>query len=97
MPMKLKGLYGSYQEQKAEEQRQEELREAYHVTDKDVVVVEKRHLLEVIFRVIGIILRILVMVAIFILAAVGATALVYPESREAVLKILLDALETIRI
>ena len=95
MPMKLKGLYGSYQEQKAEEQRQEELREAYHVEDKDVMVVEKRHLLEVIFRVIGTILRILVLIAIFILAAVGATALIYPESREAVLKILFDAWQTI--
>ena len=83
--MKLKGLYGSYLEQKAEKQRQ------------DVVVVEKRHLLEAVFRVIGTILRVLVMIAIFVLAAVGTTALVYPESREAVLKILFDALETIRM
>ena len=95
--MKLKGLYGSYLEQKAEKQRQEELREAYHVEDKDVVVVEKRHLLEAVFRVIGTILRVLVMIAIFVLVAVGTTALVYPESREAVLKILFDALETIRM
>ena len=93
--MKLKGLYSSYLEQKAEKQRQEELRKAYHVEDKDVVVVEKRHLLEAVFRVIGTILRVMVMIAIFVLAAVGATALVYPESREAVLKIFFDAWETI--
>ncbi len=67
------------------EKRQEELREAYHIKDKDVVVIEKRHLPEVILRVSGTIIRILVIIAIFILAAVNATALVCPESRKTVL------------
>lgn len=68
-----------------EEQEQKELRTAYGIEDKEVVVVERRSRIVMIWKAtlkyFFVLLRIAASVALAVLAVTGLAALVFPEVR----------------
>lgn len=59
---------------------QERLRSKHHV-EEDILIVEKTNMVKFLIRLSGRIIRVLLTVAIFLLATVGLMSLVYPEVR----------------
>ena len=73
------------------ENEQEQLKLKHDIEDENVVVVEKTPVLSYLLLV----LRVLFTIALFLLAAVGAFSLLYPELRELFFKILSETLKSI--
>lgn len=82
-----RGLMKKYKEDTAFEETQKELKEKHHIEDKNVVVVEKNNMAKFSIKTLGTLIRLFATIIILALAAVGLTALLYPESREALLSI----------
>lgn len=88
--MKFKnGLIKEVKEQEREREEQQRLKNKYKI-DEDVKIVEKTNMFKFIIR-IGIRLwHVALNVVVYILALVGALALVYPNSRREIVIICLD-------
>lgn len=95
MASKKLGLKAKYQEQ----EQQKELREAYGVKETDVVVVERKSRIVQIWKTtlksFFSLARILALVAVVVLAFVGVTSLLFPETRAALLDVFLTTFDQI--
>lgn len=68
-------------EQKDFEEKQSRLREKNAIEDDGIVVVEKSNMAKFTVKTLAAILRILALVILLILAAVGVICLIYPSTR----------------
>ena len=75
------GFVREVQEEKKREEEQRRLHEIHGIQDENLIVVEKNNMLKFLIRTVGRIVRFVATVAIFVLAAVGMLALIYPEVR----------------
>lgn len=90
---KFKGLVEKQRENAEYQEEQKSLREKHHIENEDVVVVEKDNMAKFSIRTMGNLIRILATIVILCLAAIGLTAIIYPEAREALLAIFQSAAE----
>lgn len=58
------------------------------IEDDNKVIVVKKRFIEVLFEKLGLIIRIMANISLFILAFVGLVALVYPETRQGIFNII---------
>lgn len=82
-----KKLVRDIEEHIEDERKQEALHVKYHEDDKNVRIVEKNNVGKFIVRVIGVCIRVLASVAIVVLAAIGIIALIYPQTRTALMTV----------
>ncbi len=82
--MKLKPIYGAYEHQKKQEQKQERLREKYHAGKGKTVVVHREGLLPSVIHLI-------LSAILWALATIGLFCLSHPDTRS----ILFDSLRAI--
>lgn len=75
------GFVREVQEEKKREEEQRRLHEIHGIQDENLIVVEKNNMLKFLIRTVGRIVRFVATAAIFVLAAVGMLALIYPEVR----------------
>lgn len=76
---------------KAEQQRkreQKKLHRKHRLQDETVVIVEKSNLMKFLISSLSRIIRLSAVIAIFGLATLGGTALLYPEVRDPLLEVL---------
>lgn len=85
------GLVKQVKAQEKEREEQERLREKYKV-DENVRIVEKSSNFKFAVKVMAKLWYIVVNVVLYILALIGALAIIYPETRQGVWKILEDIL-----
>ncbi len=77
-----KSLMKKIHMEQEEEQKQKRLHEKYEIEDQMVRIVERNNMGKFLVRTIGRCIRIIAAVAVCILAAIGLTALLYPEVRQ---------------
>lgn len=83
-----KGFVSEYKNKKQQEAQENRIKQKHHITDENVVVVEKSNTLKFIIRILVLFLKTAVWITLIILAAVGILCLVYPETRWALFDIL---------
>ncbi len=77
-------------------QRQNRLKKKYKVATDKVLVVEKSNMLKFSVNTIVKVVRLLLNILLFILASIGLLALVYPDPREDLYKILIEVVNQIK-
>ena len=75
-----KGLVNDIRDEYDREEKQKKLREKYE-TPEDVLIVEKDNTVKFFVRTTGNVIKLVVGIIIFILAVIGLTAIIYPETR----------------
>ena len=71
-----------------ENQKQKKLQEKYGIQNENVRIVERNNMGKFFVKTIGKCIRIVAVIILFILAAIGLTALIYPEIRQELLQVL---------
>ena len=71
-----------------ENQKQKKLQEKYGIQNENVRIVERNNMGKFLVRTMGRCIRIVAVIILFILAAIGLTALIYPEIRQELLQVL---------
>lgn len=84
-------------EMKKEEEEQERLRKKYQVEEPDVKIIKTNMFFRSLADMTGRIVRILCIIMIFLLAAIGAVGILYPAPREALIQIGQDLWSQVRI
>ena len=84
---KYKALVEEFKEKEAHRAAQKELKEKHKIEDENVVVVEKSNMAKFSVNTFIRFIKFIVTVIILCLAAIGLTALIFPETREALLAI----------
>ena len=82
------GFVREVQEEKKREEEQRRVHEIHGIQDENLIVVEKNNMLKFLIRTTGRIVRFAAAATVFVLAAVGLLALIYPEIREELLLVL---------
>ncbi len=77
-------------------QRQNRLKKKYKVATDKVLVVEKSNMLKFSVNTLVKVVRLLLNILLFILASIGLLALVYPEPREDLYKIMIEVVNQIK-
>ena len=75
-----KGLVNDIRDEYDREEKQKKLREKYE-TPEDVLIVEKDNTVKFFVRTTGNVIKLVVGIIIFILAVIGLTAIISPETR----------------
>lgn len=70
---------------------QQHLKDKHNIQDNNVVVVEKTH----IFKWIALLIRVIFTIVLFVMAAIGAFTLLYPELRTIFINILTEIFNSI--
>ena len=83
-----KGFVAEYKNKKQQEAQENRIKQKHHITDENVVVVEKSNTLKFIIRILVLFLKTAAWIILIVLAAVGILCLVYPETRWALFDIL---------
>lgn len=96
MPKIKNGLIRKRKEELRAETEQESLREKHHIADRNVMIVEKGSVVRSVAYIAGSVVRYCALILLVLLAVIGILAIIYPEPREALWKILLNAIDTIR-
>lgn len=86
------GLVKEVKKQAKQKEEQERLRAKYNI-DENVRIVEKSNNFKFTVKMIGKLWHLILNIVLFILALIGAIALVYPESRQELLIIFMDLLD----
>ena len=73
--------------EQVENQKQKKLQEKYGINE-NVRIVERNNMWKFFVKTIGKCIRIVAVIILFILAAIGLTALIYPEIRQELLQVL---------
>ena len=83
-----KGFVAEYKEKKQHQAEEKRIKQKHHITDENVVVVEKSNTLKFIIRILVLFLKTAAWIILIILAAVGLLCLIYPEIRVALFDVL---------
>lgn len=84
---------------KAEQERrreQEKLRKKHQVSDEEVLIVEKTNMVKFLVRCMARLIQITARIILFVLAAVGVIALLYPDVRVELFQVFQQILTDIR-
>ena len=81
-----KKLVNHIRTEKQEIQEQTKLKDKYHVTDKDVIVVEKTGLVKFLIRTLTGGIKVLATAVFFLLSIIGLAALIYPGARQELIR-----------
>lgn len=86
---KFRGIVNEHRQKEVYHEEQAALKEKYHIEDENVKVVETTHLDFAKFSVNTVVrfIKLLAILVILILAAIGLAALVFPDTRDALLSI----------
>ena len=88
-----KGFVSEYKNKKQQEAQENRIKQKHHITDENVVVVEKSNTLKFIIRVLVLFLKTAAWIILIILAAVGILCLIYPETITELFRILAEIIE----
>lgn len=80
-----KSLVKDIEEKKKDEEEQKELHEKYKEPDENVRIIEKSNAGKFAVRVMARVIQVTATILILILAAIGLTALIVPDTREALM------------
>lgn len=80
-----KQLVTEIKREKDQENKQKKLHEKYNVQE-DIMIIEKNNMMKFIVHTIGRVIKVITEIVIFILAVVGLAALIFPETRQELLK-----------
>ena len=83
-----KGFVAEYKSKKQHEAQENRIKQKHHISDENVVVVEKSNTLKFIIRILVLFLKTAAWIILIILAAVGILCLIYPETRAALFDVL---------
>lgn len=75
------GFVTGVKKEEAQKTEQENLHKKHHISDKNVVVVERDNMTKFTIRSIGRLVSLSAMIALCILAAIGLITLIYPDVR----------------
>lgn len=90
------GLYKRVVENEMEEKRQRELRIKYNVED-NIKIIEKSNMAKFTIKTIEKIIRMLANIVIYVLAATGGIALIYPSCRNEIIVILQNVIQQLHM
>ena len=88
-----KGFTAEYNQRIQQQTEENRIKEKHHITDKNVVVVEKTNTLKFIIRIMVLLFKTAAWITLIILAAVGILCLIYPETRTEFFRILAEIIE----
>lgn len=83
-----KGFVTEYKSKKQQQAEENRIKQKHHITDENVVVVEKSITLKFIIRILVLFIKTAAWIILIILAAVGLLCLIYPETRAALFDVL---------
>ena len=83
-----KGFTAEYNQRIQQQTEENRIKEKHHITDENIVVVEKSNTLKYIIRIMVLLLRTAAWITLIILAAVGILCVIYPETRAALFDVL---------
>ena len=93
----MKKFMEAIEEQQEQERIQQRLHEKHDVLDENVIIVEKSNMLKFSVKSIAAILRLVATCIILFLATVGLLCIIYPETRQPLIKICEQLLEQLRM
>ena len=82
-----RGLLKEFEEEEAFREKQEKLKAKHDIEDENVVVVEKTNFAKFSVTILIRLIKLIATILILALAAIGLTALLYPECRMALFSI----------
>lgn len=82
-----KSLVKDIEEKKKDEKEQKELHEKYKEADENIRIIEKNGAGRLAVQVIGRVIQVTATIIILILAAIGLTALIVPETRDGLMTV----------
>ena len=85
-----KGIVEDIKKEKVFEENQQHLKDKYNMTGEAVVIVEKNNLLKYLIKYGVALIKLVVTIAILVLATLGVLTIVYPNSRHELLFVLED-------
>ncbi len=85
-----KGIVEDIKKEKVFEENQQYLKDKYNMTGEAVVIVEKNNLLKYLIKYGVALIKLVVTIAILVLATLGVLTIVYPNSRHELLFVLED-------
>ena len=88
-----KGFTAEYNQRIQQQTEENRIKEKHHITDKNVVIVEKTNTLKFIIRIMVLLFKTAAWITLIILAAVGILCLIYPETRTELFHILSGVFE----
>ena len=83
-----RSLVSQIKDQQEFEKQQNELKRKHRIEEKNVIVVEKSNMTKFLIRTIGNVVRISTTILILLLASIGLTTLLYPQTRNELLIII---------
>mgnify|MGYP002627545407 CR=1 FL=1 len=83
----MKKFMEALEEQQEQDKKQQKLHEKHNIADGNVVVVEKSNMIKFSLRGLSAIIRLVATCIIIILAIIGLTCIVYPETRRPLINI----------
>ena len=78
-----KGFVSEYNDNREKEAETNQLKKKHHITDENVIIVEKSNTIKFMIRVILLIIKTAAWIALVTLAAVGILCLIFPDTRTA--------------
>lgn len=84
----MKRFMEAIEEEEVKHQEQERLHIKHNIEDEHIVVVEKSNMLKFFIKCTGAVLRTMATILLLCLAAVGLLCIIYPETRQALQKII---------
>ena len=83
-----RSLVSQIKDQQEFEKQQNELKRKHRIEEKNVIVIEKSNMTKFLIRTIGNVVRISTTILILLLASIGLTTLLYPQTRNELLIII---------
>ena len=88
-----KGITAEYNQRIQQQTEENRIKEKHHITDENIVVVEKTNTLKFIIRIRVLLFKTAAWITLIILAAVGILCLIYPETRTELFRIIISIFE----
>lgn len=84
-----KALISQIKEERAEEQRQRDLKKKHHIQqDKEIIVVEKSNMIKFTIKTLSAVIKIAATIVLLTLAVIGLLTIIYPAPRSELLIII---------
>lgn len=80
-------LVSKYKEDKKRQEEQQKLKDKHNIKDDNIVVVEKTNMTKFTVKMAIRLIKLIATICLLVLAAIGLTTLIFPETRESFLGI----------
>lgn len=92
-----RGLVSEIKERQEKKLQQDRLHQKYHMDEENILIVEKNNSFKFTVKMISSFIRLVAIISILVLAAIGLAAIFYPEPRHELYQVLQDIIHQLGI